>query len=154
MWARGDVLRRAFGHDAAALGAGLGADLENPVGGFEHVEVVLDDDHAVAALDELLQHVEQAPHVVPVQPGGGFVQRRRAPAGGMRFWVLGLLSSGLGAPALKRAEVADELEALGFAAAEGVERLAQREIAEADLLKRGRAAAGWRDGRRTAAARH
>ena len=30
------------------------------------------------------------------------------------------------------AEVADEFEALGFAAAEGVERLAEREVAEAD----------------------
>ena len=32
----------------------------------------------------------------------------------------------------KRAEVADEFEALRFAAAEGVERLAEGEVAEAD----------------------
>ena len=84
-----DVLRRAFGHDAAALRAGLGADLENPVGGLEHVEVVFDDDHAVAARDELLQHVEQALHIVLVESGGGLIKQEEGTSCLMRFWVLG-----------------------------------------------------------------
>jgi len=81
----GHGLGRAGGDDAAAGGAGLGPDFEEPVGGFEHVEVVLDDDEAVAAIHDLLQDGEQALHVVAVQSGGGFVQEEqgaRREAGG------------------------------------------------------------------------
>ena len=129
----GDVLRRAFGDDAAALGAGPGPDLKNPVGGLEHVEVVLDDDHAVAAPDELLQHVEQAFHIVLVEAGGGLIEQEQSTGGRREAWGIGR-KGGVRAEA---AEVADKLEALGLAAAEGVERLAQHEIAEADLYERG-----------------
>jgi hypothetical protein len=84
----GDLLGRAFGDDAAAGGAGLGADLQNPVGGFEHVEVVLDDDDAVAAVDKLLQHGEEPLHVVAMQAGRRFVQQQQRARGRRGFWVL------------------------------------------------------------------
>jgi hypothetical protein len=78
-------LGRALGDDAAAVGAGFGADLDDPVGGFEDVEVVLDHDDAVTAVDEGVEDGEEALDVVAVEAGGGFVeQQQRAPAAGRR----------------------------------------------------------------------
>ena len=71
----GDFLGWALSDDTTAGGAGLGADLQNPIGGFEHVEVVLDDDDAVAAVDELLEHAEESLHIVAMEPGRRFVQQ-------------------------------------------------------------------------------
>ena len=47
-----DVLGRALGDDHAAAAAALGAHVDDPVGVLDHIEVVLDDDHAVALVDE------------------------------------------------------------------------------------------------------
>ena len=44
----GDGLGRALGDDAAAALAALGAQVNDPVGGLDDVEVVLDDDQGVA----------------------------------------------------------------------------------------------------------
>src|SRR5262245_16750456 len=44
----GDLLGGAGGHQGAALFAAFGAHVDDPVGGLDHVEVVLDDDDGVA----------------------------------------------------------------------------------------------------------
>jgi hypothetical protein len=74
----GDLLGRAFGDDTATGGASLGANLQNPVGGFEHVEIMLDDDDAVPPVDELLEHAEKAFHIVAMQPGRRLVQKQQS----------------------------------------------------------------------------
>ena len=73
----GDVLGGACGDDPAAVRAGLGADLEDPVGGFEDVEVVLDDHDAVAAVHDALEHLKESFHVMAVQAGGGLVEQEQ-----------------------------------------------------------------------------
>src|ERR1700738_815696 len=42
-----EVLRGAFCHHEAALVSALRSEVDDPVGGLEHIEVVLDDDHRV-----------------------------------------------------------------------------------------------------------
>ena len=44
------------------------------VGGLDDVEVVLDDDHGVAGIDQALEHAEQPPDVLEVQAGGRLVE--------------------------------------------------------------------------------
>jgi len=53
-----ELLRRAFGDDAAAGVAAFGAQVDYLVGGLDEVEVVLDDHGGVAAIDQV---VEQRP---------------------------------------------------------------------------------------------
>src|SRR5947209_9259766 len=65
--------RRAGGDDLAAAVAAFRAEIDDPVGGLDYFEVVLDHHHRVALVGELVQHVEQRLHVVKVQPGGGLV---------------------------------------------------------------------------------
>ena len=45
-----------------------------PVGIFDNIEVVLDDDHAVAGVDQGVQHVQQLVDIGHVQAGGRFVE--------------------------------------------------------------------------------
>ena len=70
----GDVFRRADGDDAAAAGPALGAQIDHPVRRLDHIQIVLDDEHGIAGLDESVQHVEQLADVFKVQPGRRLVQ--------------------------------------------------------------------------------
>ena len=69
------VLGRAFRHDPPAAVAALRPHVDEPVGGFDHVEVVLDDDDGVAGLAQLVQHLEQQLDVVEVQACGRLVEQ-------------------------------------------------------------------------------
>ena len=70
----GQLFRRAFGDDRAAAKTTLGSEVDDVVGGLDHVEVVLDDDHRIAALDQRMQDAQQAVDVFKVQTGGRLVQ--------------------------------------------------------------------------------
>src|SRR5207302_1870476 len=52
---RHHVVRRPDGDDLAARVAALGPEVDDPVGGADHVEVVLDDDERMAGVDELAE---------------------------------------------------------------------------------------------------
>mgnify|MGYP003729007839 CR=1 FL=1 len=54
--------------------ATFGAEIDDVVGGLDHIEVVLDHNDGVALINQLLQHVEQFPRVLEVQTGRGLVQ--------------------------------------------------------------------------------
>ena len=102
---------------------GLGTEIDDPIGGLDDIKVVFDDEQGVSGIDEALKNLEEHLHVIKVQAGGGFVEQEES-----RFWSEGLR-------VLKFREVADELEALALAAGKGVDRLAQPDVAKADLLQ-------------------
>jgi uncharacterized Fe-S cluster-containing radical SAM superfamily protein len=79
--ARRHVFRRARHHHLAAAGAAFGAHVDQPVGGLDDVQVVLDDDDGVAGVAQLVQHLQQHAHVVEVQARGGLVQDVQRAAG-------------------------------------------------------------------------
>ncbi len=51
------LLGRAGGNDRTAAVSALRAEVDQPVGRFDDIEIVLDHEHGVAAVDKLLQHV-------------------------------------------------------------------------------------------------
>ena len=106
-----DKFGRALGDDAAAAFAALGAQVDDPVGLLDHVEVVLDDQHGIAERNQALQHIEEFAHVVEMQPGGRLVENVERAAG------------------LALGKLAGQLDALGFAAGERRSRLTQLDIA-------------------------
>ena len=85
---------------------------------------MLDHDQAVSPLDQRMEDAEQLSDVVPVEPRRRFVEEEERP---------GLAGKG--------AEVADELEPLGFAAAQRVQGLAERQVAEPDRVEERQAVA-------------
>ena len=118
----GDLLRRARGHHLAAPVAALRTQVHDPVRLLDHVEVVLDQHHRVALLDQQVQHLQQLPHVLEVQAGGGLVQQVNGPAGA----ALGQLQR--------------QLDALRLAAGQGQGRLPQLDVGQPDVVERGQAA--------------
>src|SRR5690349_21999274 len=77
----GDEFGRTLGDDAAAAFAAFRAEINDPVGLFNDVEVMLDDEYGVAKVNEPLQNVEKLSHVVEMQAGGGLVEDIERAAG-------------------------------------------------------------------------
>ena len=70
----GDLFGGAFGYDLAAAVSALGAHVDEPVGAFYDLEVVLDDDERVAGVAEFEQDFEELVDVCKVQAGGGLIE--------------------------------------------------------------------------------
>ena len=47
-----EVLGRALGDNRATAGAAFGAEVDDPVGSFDDIEVVFDDQDRVALIDQ------------------------------------------------------------------------------------------------------
>ena len=60
--------RRPLRHDRPPSVTSLGTHLDHVIGGRDHRRMVLDDDEAVAALDEPIEHLDEAPDVAVVSP--------------------------------------------------------------------------------------
>ena len=108
-----------------SLLAAFGAEVDDPVGRLDHVEIVLDDDHRVAEIDQPAEHVQQLADVVEVQAGGRLVEDVERVAG------------------VDAAQFGGQLDPLGLAAGERGRRLAERQVAQADLLQAAQAAGRW-----------
>ena len=65
---------RALEDDPAAVVAGAGAEVDDPVGVRHHRLVVLDDDHRLAGVDQPVEQAEQLLDVGEVQAGGRLVE--------------------------------------------------------------------------------
>ena len=115
---RGHLFGRARGDDPAAAGAPFGPEVDHVVGRLDHVEVVLDDDDRVALVDELVQHVEQLARVLEMQAGRRLVEDVERAAGAALRQLL------------------RQLHALRLAARQRRRRLAELDVAEADVLQR------------------
>src|ERR1700733_3260798 len=130
-WVGGDLLRGAYSYDLAAAAAALRAHVDDPVGGFDHVEVVLDDEQGAAALDEFAECSEKLGDVVEVEAGGGLVEDVEGSAAGFGGGVVGRARR----DAARGGEVRGEFDTRGFAAGECCGRLAKTDVAEADFVE-------------------
>src|SRR5216684_1185922 len=115
-----DELGGALRDDAAAAFATFGAQVDDPVGLFDDVEMVLDDEHRVAEINKALQDVEKLSHVVEVQARRRFIKDVKRASG------------------LALGKFACQLDALGFAAGKSCGGLPESDVAEADLDERGK----------------
>ena len=108
-----ELFRGAFENDFTSVKTGFGADLDDVVGVFNDIGLVFDDEEGVADVDEAMEDGEEFFDVDEVETRGGFVENEKS-----------VDASGGGGKELA------EFEALGFAAGEGVEGLAETEVAE------------------------
>ena len=60
--------------DLAAAAAAFRPQIDDPVGGLDHVQVMLDDHDGVALIAQLMQHRQQLLDIGEVQAGGRFVE--------------------------------------------------------------------------------
>src|SRR5690348_2069619 len=89
----GDLFRRAGGDDATAARAAFGTEVDDPIGRLDHFQIVLDDQHGVALVDERVQDFQELTHIVKVQSGRRFVEDVERAAGGAPRQFLGKLDA-------------------------------------------------------------
>src|SRR5690606_8084696 len=58
LWHVRILFRRAGGDDLTAPVTPFGAEIDQPVGGFDHVQVVFDNHYGVAVVTQAMQHVQ------------------------------------------------------------------------------------------------
>ena len=73
-----DFFRPAHGDDLATLVASLRAQVDHPVGGFDDIEIVLNDKNGMAGIDKSLKHVQQDAHVIEMKSGRGFIKKKQS----------------------------------------------------------------------------
>ena len=105
----------ALGDDSAAAVAALRSQVDDPVRGLDHIEVVLDDDDRIALVAQSVQHVQQLTNVLEVQSRGGLVEN-----------VKRLASVALG-------KFARQFDALSLAAGKGGGALAETDVGQSDI---------------------
>ena len=123
---------------ASAAASSLGTEVDDPVGGGDDVEVVLDDEHRVSGREQRVERRDQAGHVLEVKPRGGFVEDEQGVAWGVACGAA--RGAARGAPGVvtgaARREVLGELQPLRLAARERRHRLAEPQVAETDCRER------------------
>ena len=61
----GHVLRATHGHHLPTPGAGPGAQVDDPIGGLDEIQVVLDDHHRMPRFQKAIQNPQKLPNVRP-----------------------------------------------------------------------------------------
>ena len=111
-----DILKRALGHDLAAVDARAGAEIDDMIGGADRVFVMLNHDHGVAEIAQALERDQQAVVVALVEADGGFIED--------------IEHAGEAA-----ADLAGEADALAFAARQGAAGAIKIEVIEPDIVE-------------------
>jgi hypothetical protein len=107
-----------LGDQGPSAAAALRAEVDDPVGGLDDIEVVLDHQHRVALVDQPRQHRQEPTDVVEVEAGRGLVEQ-----------VDRVARRTLG-------ELGCELHPLGLTARQRGRRLAESDVAETDVHQR------------------
>ena len=81
IWDPRDLLGCSDGHNPTAFVAPFGSHVDDPVGRAHHIQVVLDDHHGIAAVDQAVENFEELAGVLEVEAGGGFVEDVHRAAG-------------------------------------------------------------------------
>ena len=66
--------RSALKHNLTAVVTTFRPQINQPVCGFNHFQIVLDHQYGMTFVHQTVQNFEQSCHVVNVQSGGGFIK--------------------------------------------------------------------------------
>ena len=113
-----DLLGGSRGNDRSAAVPSLGAEVDDVVGTFDHVKIVLDDDNGVACIAQALQYLKELGNIGSVQSCGGLVQN----VDGSARCTLRKLGC--------------QLDALRLTAGDGGGRLTDLDLSETDVIER------------------
>src|SRR5213083_585389 len=125
-----DFLGRARDDHAPARGAAFGAEIDHPIGLGDEIEVMFDDDDAVAGIDKALNHLDEATHIDQMQADGWLLENEQIP---LLLWISEVEK--LGSFFQAGEQMRDKFHALSFAAAEGWAGLPQFEVIQAGIVQ-------------------
>jgi hypothetical protein len=103
-----DLFGRANADNFAAVISCFRSKIDNPIGGLNYFQIVLDHNERVAGRDQPLKNLEQHRDIVEVQTGGRLVENEQIPARAVAIgFAIDISSFG---------QMPDELQPLRFAA--------------------------------------
>ena len=70
----GDVFGCSLSNNLAATIAAIRAQVDDPIGGLDDVQIVLDDQHGVALVNKALQHRQETADVFEVKASGRLIE--------------------------------------------------------------------------------
>ena len=120
------LFRRALGHDEAAGITAFRAQINQPVAGANHVQVVLDDDQRMSGFEQLAQGAHQFGNVVKVQARGGLIEQKQRAFARQLLAAAGGTFGGL-------CQKSRKLEALRFPARQSGHGLAELDVFQPDI---------------------
>src|SRR5207244_3755539 len=112
------LFRNAGADDSPAAGAAFRPQVDQPVGGLEDVQIVLNDDYGVPGINESMPDMQQLLDVVEVQAGGRLVEN-----------VEGLTGAAF-------AQLAGQLDSLGLPTGQRRRRLAELDVIQPHVVQR------------------
>ena len=68
-----DLFRPPFRDDLTSCGAAFRAEIDDPIGCFDDIQVVLDDHQRIARVHELVEDCEELLDVFKMKPRGRFI---------------------------------------------------------------------------------
>ena len=77
----GHIFRCTRSHNLATAITTFGAKVNNPVGGLDNIQVVLNNHYGIAMIPQAMQDIQQLLDIVEVQARGGFIQNIQGFAG-------------------------------------------------------------------------
>src|SRR6266404_598577 len=77
-----DRFRRPLRYNLSASFPSFRAEIDDPVRGFNDVEIVLDDEQRIPRGAQLEKYFQQFRHIMKVEAGGGFVENIERAASG------------------------------------------------------------------------
>ena len=117
--------------------AALGSQVDDPVGGAYHIEVVLDHEQRMTGLEQQTEGMHQPRNVLEMKSGGRLIEDQQlAPCAGRRGARLALAAGAHRAAERGLGQVSRELEPLRLTAAQGRHRLTETHVVEADIDQR------------------
>ena len=114
VWVARDVFGGSRDDDHTTAGSPFRTHVDDPVGSLDHIQIVLNDQHGVAIVDEAMQNFQQLLDIHKVETRRGFIQQVDR-AAGRAF-----------------AQLASQFYPLRFTAREGWRGLSQLQVVESD----------------------
>lgn len=81
-WTFGYHFRWALSHNLASRSAAFRPKVEDPVGTFDNIQVMLNNKKRVAGGPKLEQHLKQLGHIMKMEPGGWLIENVERMTGG------------------------------------------------------------------------
>ena len=70
-------------NDFSSPAATFRSQVNDPIGSFDHVKVMFDDEEGIARGPQFEEHFQQLGHVMEMQSGRRLIQNVKGPAGGL-----------------------------------------------------------------------
>ena len=134
-----DLLRRSGSDDFTTSITSFRAEIDDPIGALDHVEIVLDHHEGMSAIHQALEQLQQHRHIVEMQSRGWLVEDKQIANTDIRRVLAIYRSCGLPIGSMfvvfRLSQMPYQLQPLRFATGKRVQRLAESQITKSYFFR-------------------